>query len=127
MLFKAIFVLVVLAIFYHEFFVTEEYWSGVYYPGGNSFASSIYSPRFFTKEECIGWAINERGLRPSDAIVPLGDLWECNKNCKLDPAYTNLLHAPQQYKQELLKDNKGSLYDCDDGGFDGGNWLRGDF
>ena len=125
-LFKIIFVLMVFAIFYHQAFVTEQYWSGVYYPNGNSNGNAIYSSRLTSKEECIGWAINERGLRPEDANVPLGNLWECNKNCQLAPAYTTLLNATQQYKQELLDDNKGPLYVCDDGGFDGEDWLRGD-
>lgn len=125
--FKIIFVLVILAIFYHEFFVTDVYWSGVYYPNGNISGNAIYSPHFPSKEECIGWAINERGLRPEDANVSLGELWECNKNCTLAPSYTTLLHATREYKQELLSGNRGSLYVCDDGGFDGGDWMRGDF
>ncbi len=124
--FKIVFVLIILAIFYHEAFVTEEYWSGVYYPKGNSSGNAIYSPHFQNKEECIGWAINERGLRQEDKDVPLADLWECNKNCRLAPEYATLINATQQYKQELLDDNKGPLYVCDDGGFDGGDWLRGD-
>lgn len=107
--------------------VEEDYWSGVYYPAGDTAGSSIYSPKFDSKEECIGWAINERGKRPQDSDVPLQDLWECNKNCRLAPWYANLLNATQQYKQELLDDNRGPLYVCDDGGFDGGDWLRGDF
>ncbi len=60
--FKIVFVLIILAIFYHEAFVTEEYWSGVYYPKGNSSGNAIYSPHFQNKEECIGWAIDERGV-----------------------------------------------------------------
>lgn len=58
--------------------------------------------------------------------MPLADLWECNKNCRLAPEYVTLLNATQQYKQELLDDNRGPLYVCDNGGFDGGDWLRGD-
>lgn len=105
----------------------KDYWSGVYYPQGNLVGNAIYSPHFQNKEECIGWAINERGLRKEDKDVPLADLWECNKNCKLAPSYTTLLNATQNYKQELLDGNKGPLYFCDDGGFDGEDWLRGDF
>lgn len=124
---KLLFVLATLLIIYHEFFVTEEYWMGVYYPKGSTSSPAIYSPRFTNKEECIGWAINERGLRPEDNDVPLKDLWECNKNCKLAPEYTTLIHSTREFKQGLLNDNTGSLYYCDDGGFDGEDWLRGDF
>ena len=123
--FKITFVLIVLATFYHEFFVKEVYWNGVYYPNGNAKGNAVYSPRLTSKEECIGWAINESGLRPEDANVPLGDLWECNKNCRLAPEYSVILHAAQKYKQELLDDKRGTLYYCEDGGFDGEDWLRG--
>lgn len=99
----------------------------MYYPKGHLTGNSIYSPRFTNKEECIGWAINERGLRPEDKDVPLGDLWECNKNCKLFESYVTLLHSSQEYKQKLLDDNNGPTYVCADGGFDGADWLRGDF
>lgn len=105
----------------------KDYWSGVYYPDGNLVGNAIYSPKFDNKEECIGWAINERGKRPQDKEVPLQDLWECNKNCKLSPSYGTLLNATREYKQELLDNNRGPMYYCDDGGFDGGDWLRGDF
>lgn len=105
----------------------RDYWSGVYYPNGNLSGNAVYSPKFDSKEECIGWSINERGLRPEDTNVPLGVLWECNRNCRLSPAYSTLLNATQQYKQELLNGNRGPLYVCDDGGFDGGDWMRGDF
>lgn len=124
---KLLFISLTLIVIYHDLFVTEEYWSGVYYPRGNISGNAIYSPRFQNKEECIGWAINERGLRQEDKDIPLADLWECNKNCKLAPSYTTLLHATQEYKQELLSSNRGSFYVCDDGGFDGGDWFRGDF
>lgn len=125
--FKTIFVLIVLAIFYHEFFVTEVYWNGIYYPKGKTTGSAIYSSRFTSKEECIAWAINESGLRPEDANVPLEDLWECNKNCKLAPEYTAIFNATQKHKQELLDDKRGTLYYCKDGGFNGGDWLRKNF
>jgi hypothetical protein len=124
---KILIVLLILLVIYHEFFVTEEYWSGVYYPKGNSSGNVIYSPRFQNKEECIGWAINEGGLRPEDASVPLGELWECNKNCNLSPDYATLLHATREFKQDLIDNNTGPTYMCDDGGFDGDDWLRGDF
>lgn len=103
---------------------TRNYWSGVYYPSGDSVGSSIYSPKFDSKEECIGWAINERGKRPQDSDVPLQDLWECNKNCKLESSYEYLVRNGQA---SILERNAGPLYMCDDGGFDGGDWLRGDF
>ncbi len=122
---KLLFISLTLLVIYHVLFVSEDYWSGVYYPKGNSNANAIYSPHFQNKEECIGWAINERGLSPEDADVPLEELWECNKNCRLSPNYSVLLNATQQYKQELLDNNRGPLYVCDDGGFDGGDWLRG--
>lgn len=124
---KILFILLTLLIIYHELFVVEDSWLGIYYQKGNSHGNAIYSPRFTFKEECIGWAINERGLRPEDKNVPLGDLWECNKNCKLAQEYTTLINAAQQFKQELLDDNKGPLFSCDNGGFDGADWLRGDF
>ena len=108
-------------------FSSEDDWSGIYYPQGNLSGNAIYSPRFSSKEECIGWAINERGLRPEDTSVSPADLWECNKNCRLSPDYSTLINSAQQYRQELFNDNRGSLYVCDDGGFDGGDWLRGDF
>ena len=123
---KFLFVSVTLLVVYHVFFVTDEYWSGVYYPEGNISGNAIYSPRFTSKEECIGWAINERGLRPEDADVPLSDLWECNKNCRLSPDYSTLINSTQQFRQELVNENRGPTYYCDDGGFDGGDWLRGD-
>ena len=123
---KFLFVLFTLLVIYHVLFVKEAYWSGVYYPHGNLSGNAHYSPRFTSKEECIGWAINERGLRPKDATVSPADLWECNKNCRLSPDYSALINSTQQYRQELFNDNKGSLYVCDDGGFDGGDWLRGD-
>lgn len=123
---KFLFVSVTLLVIYHVLFVKEAYWSGVYYPQGNISGNAIYSPRFPSKEECIGWAINERGLRPEDANVSPADLWECNKNCRLSPDYSTLINATQQYRQELFDGNRGSLYVCDDGGFDGGDWLRGD-
>ncbi len=107
--------------------IEEDHWTGTYYPEGITSGSSIYSPKFDSKEECIGWAINERGLRPEDANVSLEDLWECNKNCRLSPSYNTLINASQQYKQKLLDDNRGPSYYCEDGGFDGQDWLRGDF
>lgn len=123
---KVLFVFLTLLVIYNKFFVTYEYWNGVYYPNGNSIGNAIYSPRLPNKEECIGWAINERGLRQEDEDVPQEDLWECNKNCRLAPEYATLVNATQEYKQELLDENRGTLYVCDDGGFDGGDWLRGD-
>ena len=120
-------ILIILVTCYSALFVEHEYWSGVYYPHGDSASNSIYSPRFPNKEECIGWAINERGLRSEDAGVELGNLWECNKNCKLAPEYITLIHSTQQYRQGLMDDKRGPLYVCDNGGFDGGDWLRGDF
>lgn len=125
--FKIMFALIILAIFYHEFFVKEDYWNGIYYPNGNSIGNAIYSSRLTSKEECIGWAINESGLRPEDANVPLGELWECNKNCQLSPEYNVILHATQKSKQELLDDKRGTLYYCEEGGFNGTDWLKGDF
>lgn len=104
--------------------IEEDYWSGVYYPGGNTTGSSIYSPKFDSKEECIGWAINERGKRPQDKEVSLQDLWECNKNCRLASHYRYLIRNDQSY---ILENNAGPFYECDDGGFDGGDWLRGEF
>lgn len=123
---KLIFVLMVLAIFYRTLFVETQYWSGTYYPNGNANGSAIFSPQFDWKEECIAWAINERGLHPGDANVPLGDLWECNKNCRLASEVITLIHATQKFKNDLLNENN-IFYTCDDGGFDGADWLRGDF
>lgn len=124
---KFVFVVLTLIVIWHVLFVTEQYWSGVYYPNGNTSGNAVYSPRFTSKEECIGWAINERGLRHEDVKISLGDLWECNKNCRLYSGYSTLLNATQEYKQELLDGNRGPLYVCDDGGFDGADWLRGDY
>lgn len=102
----------------------RNHWTGVYYPGGNISGNAIYSPKFDSKEECAGWAINERGMHLEDTNVSLQDLWECNKNCELDPNYRFLINNNQQ---GILDRNAGPLYLCDDGGFDGGDWLRGDF
>lgn len=102
----------------------KDYWSGVYYPEGNLAGNAIYSPRFDLKEECIGWAMNERGKSPQDKEIDLQDLWECNKNCRLEDNYKFLVHNNKQY---ILEGNNGPLYVCDDGGFDGGDWIRGDF
>lgn len=104
--------------------IYKEQWMGIYYPNGSSYGSAIYSPKFSSKEECIGWAINERGKHPDDLAVPLQDLWECNKNCRLQNDYKNSVRNSQQW---VLEKNMGSLYLCDDGGFDGGDWLKGDF
>lgn len=103
---------------------TKNYWSGVYYPGGNLIGNAIYSPKLDSKEECVGWAINERGKKPQDNEVALQDLWECNKNCRLESNYKYLVSNSQS---NILERNAGPLYLCDDGGFDGGDWLRGDF
>lgn len=127
LLVKLVFVLLILLIAYHELLVPEAYWSGIYYPNGAKVGNAIYSSYFSTKEECIGWAINERGLRPEDKNVPLADLWECNKNCRLSPEYNTLLNSDQQYKQKLLDENSAPLYVCDDSGFDGGEWLNGSY
>lgn len=105
-------------------FIKQDYWSGVYYLGGNTSGNAIYSPFFETKEECIGWAINERGKKPEDLEVPLQDLWECNRNCRLAEHYKFLVRNSREY---ILETNAGPLYVCDDGGFDGGDWMRGDF
>jgi hypothetical protein len=101
----------------------KDYWSGVYYPDGSS-SNPIYSHHFDSKEECIGWAVNERGKRPQDSKVDIQDLWECNKNCKLE---SNYLYLVSNHPESILQDNSGPLYLCEDGGFDGGDWLRGDF
>ena len=66
---KFLFVLFTLLVIYHVLFVKEAYWSGVYYPHGNLSGNAHYSPRFTSKEECIGWAINERGLRPDPSLT----------------------------------------------------------
>lgn len=121
------FALILMLVSYRVLFVEPVYWSGVYYPQGNMTGNAIYSPRFTSKEECIGWAINERGFHPEDKDVSLGNLWECNKNCRLSPDYGTLINSTQKFKQELLDENMGPLYVCDDGGFDGADWLRGDF
>lgn len=113
--------------FLHLFKPDPEYWSGVYYPKGDSRGNAIYSPKFPYKEECIGWAINERGFHPEDKDIPLGDLWECNKNCRIDGSYVTMIRSSQEFKQKLLDNNQGPTYFCDDGGFDGADWLRGDF
>jgi len=115
---------VVLGVFIGQNIAKKDYWSGVYYPAGNLAGNAIYSPKFDSKEECIGWAINERGKRPQDSEVPLQDLWECNKNCRLESNYQYLVRNNQT---SILERNAGPLYICDDGGFDGGDWLRGDF
>ena len=103
---------------------SHDYWTGVYYPGGDMSSNAIYSPRFDSKEECAGWAINERGRHPEDTNISLQDLWECNKNCRLDSNYQFLVSNSQQ---SILERNAGPLYLCDNGAFDGGDWLRGDF
>lgn len=114
-------------VFYHEFFVTDKYWNAVYYPKGNKGQAAIFSPKFDNKEECIAWALNERGLRPEDKDVPLADLWECNKDCRLSPDIIDLIHSPLKYKQDLVDNSGRVFYICADGGFDGADWLRGDF
>jgi hypothetical protein len=119
-----IFLAVVAGMVVGNYLLKKDYWSGVYYPSGNLVGNAIYSPKFDSKEECIGWAINERGKRPQDSDVPLQDLWECNKNCKLESNYKYLVdNSPSS----ILERNDGPLYLCDDGGFDGGDWMRGDF
>lgn len=104
-------------------FSSEASWSGVYYPQGNLSGSAIYSPNFKTKEECIGWAVNEMGLRPEDENVNIQDLWECSKNCKIDSSYSNSVNHSQEF---ILENKLGTAYLCEEG-FDGGDWLRGDF
>jgi hypothetical protein len=100
-----------------------DYWTGIYYPAGSLTGNAIYSPKFGTKEECIGWSLNERGLHPEDNNVPLGALWKCNKNCELYPEYKYLIHHGQR---GLLEENSGPLYVCEEG-FDGGDWIGGSF
>lgn len=103
--------------------LSRDDWSGVYYPNGDSTGSGIYSPKFDTKEECIGWAVNELGFRPEDKNVPLQDLWECSKNCKIDSSYRQSVNHSQSF---ILENNLGISYVCKKG-FDGGDWLRGDY
>ncbi|MDD4110566.1 MAG: hypothetical protein PHS54_03320 [Clostridia bacterium] len=120
-------IFLILTATYHVLFVNEEYWTGFYYPNGNKVGSTIYSPHFNSKEECVGWAINERGLRPEDKDINLGSLWECQKNCVLEGTYATSIHSNQDMKQHMLDQNIGPQYYCLDGGFDGDDWLRGDF
>lgn len=123
-IFIYIFLSVVVGVLIGQSIFKRNYWSGVYYPSGNLVNNAIYSPKFDSKEECIGWATNERGKRPQDSEIPLQDLWECNKNCKLESNYKFLINNSQS---SILERNAGPLYSCDDGGFDGGDWMRGDF
>ena len=97
-------------------------WTGIYYKGG-SLSNPIYSQAFSSKNDCIAWAVSKQNSRPEDKTIKPQELWECSKNCKLDKDYQYLQkHAPEK----IVEGRLNPVYTCDEG-FDGGDWIRGDY